>query len=227
MALLAIVSANVGLASEFGSPNGYKFAYPKGWMILTGKGIADAKEEMPKEMIDWIARNKVDFKRIDVVLIRVGEGEFLENMNVVVNNQQIPVDEASKAKVGEEIKKLYNASGLHPEDFLVRMDKLRDRNVYVVDSKIRLPGIATPLRQRQYFIPGGGKTFIVTTSGTVESFPQYEQTFQDVLNSFQTPPPTRFGGFDFSKIVGLSLAGLVIGGIVGGVVALIRKLRGK
>jgi hypothetical protein len=68
------------------------------------------------------------------------------------------------------------------------------------------------------FFPGGGKTFIVTSTAKPETFEKYAPTFDEILASFQAPAPLASSPRLFHG-PGFDQWGAVIGGIVGALVA--------
>src|SRR5438552_2304290 len=97
--LVLMVWALPALGGEYRDPTGFSFTYPDGWVVVTNL----TKDQLPPQTRTWLSKNNVDLSRLSMVLIRDGQDEFLENMNVVVDHQEIPVNESALQKIKEMI----------------------------------------------------------------------------------------------------------------------------
>jgi hypothetical protein len=197
-------------AEVYTDPSGFSFTYPDGWFVVPRSNMGQVKDALPPGVKAWMAKNNFDFSRISVVLVRVGEGDFLENLNVVVEKQQIPVNDNTIKEASNQ----YAKAGAKVENFQGRVQQVASRPALVMDYQVVLPGTQRPLRQRQALIPGGGKTYMVTCTALPESFEQHRPTFETILASFQAPPPVS-QGFDWNQVLVGGMVGAVVGGLVG------------
>src|SRR5262249_42597506 len=88
-AVLVFSGAGSAFGGDYADPSGFSFTYPEGWIPLH-RSMKDAAQALPPELKNWIAKNNVNLDRATVFLIRNGREEFLENLNVVIEKQQIP-----------------------------------------------------------------------------------------------------------------------------------------
>jgi hypothetical protein len=182
--------------------------------------MANVNQALPQELRDWIAKNNVDLNRVAVMLIRNGREEFLENLNVVVEKQEMPVNANTARQLTDVLTKQYTGMGIKLENLQGRVEKVGSRDAVVVNFQSRPPAVAAPLRQRQVMIPGGGNTYIITCTARADTFDQYLPTFETILASFRAPPPVA-KGFDWGRVVSGGVAGGIAGGVIGGLAGII------
>lgn len=219
---LLLLTSAAASGGDYTDPSGFAFTYPEDWVPLTHSAMSDVNQALPQEIKAWIANNNVDLSLIAVVLVRNGHEEFLENLNVVVQKQQIPVDATMVKRLAESMPKQFESMGVSVDNVQGRVQKIGSHDAVVFDYQSRIPGVADLLRQRQVFFPGGGNTYIVTCSAKVDSFDQHLPTFEKILASFQVPAPVA-SGFDWSRVMTTG----VIGGIAGGLVGALKMARRK
>lgn len=223
---IVLVCGQTAFAGTYTDPSGFSFTYPDGWITVTRAQVGEVNQVIPPEIRNWVNHSNIDLNRMAVVLLRNGQEEFLENINVVVDSQQIPLDDDSLQELNEKLPQQYRAAGATIEDFQARIQKVGSREAMVVEYRARMPGMPETLRQKQVMFPGGGKTYIVTYTATADSFERYRATFDNVLLSFQTPDPLS-QGFDWNRVIMMALVGAVIGGLIGGVSWITKKLSKK
>lgn len=204
-------------ADVYSDPSGFSFTYPEGWFPISKSDQGQLSNVLPPELKDWLSKNNADLSMISVMVVRAGESEFLENVNVASQQGQVPVASSSVAEVSSTIRQQFQQAGARIDNMNAVVRQVASRDVYVFDYVLSLPGAGAPVRQRQFIIPGGGKTFFVTCSSTPEAFATYEPTFEQMLSSFQAPAVIKKG------ISGSAIAG-GIGGLVGGLIALLAGL---
>jgi PsbP len=226
-AILAFVSAAAGAdGTAYVDPSGFSFSYPRGWVAVAKPNLSLKESDLPLGIQSWIKKNNVDLSRVSVTLIRNGQGAFLENLNVVVDQQQIPTTAATVKKLLQELPKQYQSMGLTVENLRVRLEKVGKNDAITVDYEAKFPGLATPLRQMQVYFAGGGKTYIVTCSALADAFAEPFETFDTILATFKVPGPVLQPvfqqGFDWNRMVTMGL----IAGLIGGLAGLVKKLVG-
>jgi hypothetical protein len=160
------------------------------------------------------------------MLIRNGNEEFLENLNVVVENEQIPLNNDSVKKLADLWAKQSQSMGAKLENYQGRVQRVGSRDAIVTEHRIQMPGVPVPLWQRQVLFPGGGKTFIVTCTAKADSFQPFVPTFDTILASFQVPPPVAMG-FNWKQVGVAAIVGGIVGGLGGGLAVFIKKTTSK
>ncbi|MGC3965921.1 MAG: hypothetical protein QM775_00675 [Pirellulales bacterium] len=151
-------------------------------------------------------------------------------MNVVVEKKQIPLDQKTLDELADFLPQQFKQVGADCTIIRKSLQKYGANQAGILEYDARLPGIPMPLKQRQVYFVGGGKTFIVTCTATAGTFTKYAPTFDAMLASFEVPEPV---GFNWSKVLAGGSRGAIIGGLVGlaagligGGVALMKKLSG-
>jgi hypothetical protein len=227
-AVILLVGARTSAAGEYSDPDGFSVVYPEGWFALSKTEVGAMRENLPPGIKSWVEKSKIDFKTINLILVREGDEDepFLENMNVAVRPGQLSLDPASVKAILPKLRQEYKSLGATIEGLEGHVEKLGANEALVVSFKSRFPVLDFPLRQRQVFIPGGGKTFTLTCTGPADTFAKYAPVFETILASLKVPAPIA-KGFQWSGVWGGALNGGVIGGIAGAVGVLILKLSGK
>jgi hypothetical protein len=217
----------VALGGDYSDPSGFSFEYPEGWYPVTQQSLQEAKKSFPPELKQWLAQNRIDLSHISVMVVRnAGDQEFHENLNVVVDKQQIPVDENSLKKLSDLFTKQYSSAGVKIEDLSSRFHQIGARKAMVFELVAKYPGQDSPVRQRQFVLPGGGKTYFITFTAPAERFERTWPTFESVLYTFQAPEPVPTG-FDFGRILNKAVVGAIVGMVIGGLVAVWRLIGGQ
>lgn len=219
---LLMLSCAVASGGDYTDPSGFALSYPEDWVPLTHSAMGEVQQSLPQELKDWVANNHVDLSRVAVVVVRNGHEEFLENLNVVVEKQQIPVNEKAVKQLVDSLPKQFGSMGISVENVQGRIQRFGSHDAAVLDYQSRMPGVEYLLWQRQVFFPGGGNTYIVTCSATADSFQQHQPTFDKILESFRAPAPTA-AGFDWSRISTSGVVAGIIGGLIGGLTVARKK----
>jgi hypothetical protein len=212
--LILLACGQSAFGETYSDPSGFSFTYPEGWIAVTQKAMGDVNQIVPDDTKEWVLKNNVDLSQIAVTVIRDGNEEFLENLNVVVKPQQIPVNDKFEKELKAAISQQLGTMGVKLEGVQSRIEKIGSRDAIVVTFQSRLPGVDDLLRQKQIMLPGGGNTYIITCTAKADSFDKYQPTFDAVLASFQAPAPAT-QGFVWNQA---AVSG-AIGGVVGGMIA--------
>src|SRR6516164_7941575 len=80
---LLLALEQTALGGQFSDPSGFSFTYPQGWTAVNREVLEKATNELAQQVKDWVTKNRVDFNQVKVAIIHEGEGDFLENVNVV------------------------------------------------------------------------------------------------------------------------------------------------
>lgn len=203
---------------EHHDPTGYSFSYPGGWIAVTKELGKLGREALPEDVRSYLAKNNVDLGRMSIMLIRDADEEFLENVNVVVDHQEMPMVDDSRQKLVELLPGQYRSLGAEMSNVRGQLRNVGKHDAVVLDYNVKLPTVPKLLRQRQAYLAGGGNTYIVTFTANSDSFAKYEPTFDTILASFDVPAPTR-KGFDWKQ---MAITGLV-GGLAAGLLGLYQK----
>ena len=209
-------------AGNYADPSGFSFTYPDGWIPVNRAAMGNVNDVLPPEVKNWVAKNNVNLNQLPVMLIREGHEEFLENLNVVIHPQQIPVDESTVKKLTGIVGQQYTAIGGKVTDVQGSVQKMSSRDVIVMEYQARLPGNPFLLRQRQVSFPGGGKTYIVTCTAKADTFAKFQPAFDSVLASFQAPDPVA-QGLNWNRAALTGVVGGVLGALIGVVSWLAKK----
>jgi hypothetical protein len=211
---MMILPEQTAQADVYSDPTGFSFTYPEGWFPIPKSDQGQLTNVLPPELKDWLSKNNTDLSMISVMVVRAGEGEFLENVNVATQPGQVPVAVSSVGEVASSITQQFQKAGARIDNMNAVVRQVASRDVYVIDYVLTLPGSGAPVRQRQFIIPGGGKTVFVTCSSTPDAFAAYEPAFEQMLSSFQAPAVIK------KSVSGGALIG-GLGGFVGGLIALL------
>lgn len=157
-----------------------------------------------------------------VLLVRDGDDDFLQNLNVVVVEEQQPVNDATLKQLLKLFPQQFASMGLKVNDLQGRMQKVGINEALVFDYRFVVPGTETEVKQRQVRIPGGGKTYIVTCTWKADLSADSLVPFENMLASFKVPAPIA-RGFDMTSV----LRGAVIGAVVGALVVLFKMIAGS
>lgn len=186
----ALMTAGAGTmpaaGAEYAEPSGLSFVYPEGWTAVSGGLLAGARNTMRPDIQTWMTQNSVQ-----VLLIHNGRdgSDFRENLNVVVEEQQLPLSDRTLKTLGTAVAGQYESMGAKLEDFHARIDRVGTNQAAVIEYRITFPGRPAALRQKQVLIPGGGRTYVVTCSAEADSFADHARSFDDILASIKVPPP--------------------------------------
>lgn len=220
--LLALAASARG--GEFHDPSGFSFTYPNGWIAINRAKMGDPSQLLPSSMRNWVAKNNVNLSQVAVILLRNGNAEFLENLNVVVDEkQQIPVNDDLVKQMTEMLPKQYEPLGIKISKLNVRIAQVGGRDALIAEYHAKMPGVPFLLWQKQMTIPGGGKTYTVTCTTKADSYQRYEPVFDKMLRSFETPEPKEFA---LTGDMPFTLIGGIVGGIIGAFVWIVKQLLG-
>ena len=217
-----LVWGEFAVGGTFTDPSGFSFTYPDGWVAVNRGTLEDLNQVVQK----WVSKNKIDFERVKVLVIRNGKEEFLENVNVVVLDQEIPLNQNTLGKMKDVVVQQYQRVGAKADNVQARMKKFGNRNTVVVDYNLQLPRAPFPVRQRQVTFPGGGKSYIVTCTAKTDTFDHNEPVFERILTSFQVPEPTS-RKFDWTRVLTMAAVGGIVGGLVAVVIAVVKSISGR
>ncbi len=221
--LVLVCVGNPALGGEYTDPSGFSFTYPDDWVVVTREILADARKQVGPDVKDWLAKTNMDLNRIRVAVFRKGHDE---NLNVIVNDKELPVNDRSVQELRNVLPQQFKTAGFQADNLQVGIQKIGPHEVAVSDFQVRLPVSPDLFREKQVYLPGGGKTFIITCTAKANSFQQVAPAFEQILASFRVPPPTP-GGFDWKGVMITGLIGGVAGGLIGGAFALYKKLAAR
>lgn len=217
--LLAVVC--VASAGQYTDPTGFSFTYPDGWVSISKLSQA----ALPQELKGWMSKNHIDLSKVSVVVAHPSQSDFYENLNVVVTAGDAPIDEDSCRQLRSVIPQQLRMLGVTIENVDAGVQQLGANKAIVVEFQSRMPGVTFPLRQCQFYMSSGGKTFIVTCTAKASTFSQFAPTFVQMAASFKLPGGSqqsagRAGistpaGDQWAEWKSHWLMGLIVGGVAG------------
>jgi hypothetical protein len=213
--LLLLAGAPSAFGERYVDPSGFSFDCPDGWVALPGGAMKEIEQAVPREMQELITRANVDLRGLAVLLIQVAEDEPTATLNVMVQPEQMPINDDKVAELAKTLPRQYAGMGFKLEDFRTGREKVGSRDVIVVEYHAQIPGASGSQHHRQVVFVGGGKSYLVTCGAPVEVFEEYRATFDNVLASFQVPPPVA-PRFDWNELFERTVIGAVAGGMIGG-----------
>ena len=209
-AVLSLISVAAAVGGEYTDPSGFSFTYPDGWFAAA----KFTKANLPAELANWIAKNHVDLSQVAVVLIHAGRGDFLDNLNVVVVHEEMPIDGSSVKQIEDGLPRQYRSMGISVENLDGHIQQIGNNKAIVFDYRSRLPGLGFPISQRQYYLPLAGNTYILTCTAKPDAFAKSENVFETIVESFSV------GGSTAAQApFGLNMDRTLIFGVIGGAVA--------
>jgi hypothetical protein len=227
LAALSLLAGRAAIAGEYHDPSGFSFTYPDGWFAA---GKFESLAKLPPELARWIANNHIDLKQVAVVLIHAGRGSFLENLNVVVVHDEMPLDDASIKEIENGLPAQYRSMGVSIENLEGHVQQAGNNKALVVDYSSRLPGLGFPMSQRQYYVPLAGSTYVVTCTATSESFARIAPVFEEIVGSFATTASRPAGALKDFKTDQVFIFGVIGGaafGMVGALVAAWKSMKNR
>jgi len=227
LAALGLLAGTALVAGEYRDQSGFSFTYPDGWYAA---GKFENLAKLPPELAKWIANNHIDLNQVAVVLIHSGRGSFLDNLNVVVVHDEMPLDDASIREIENGLPGQYRSMGVSIENLEGHVQQVGNNKAMVVDYRSRLPGLSLPMRQRQYYVPLGGNTYIVTCTSTSEGFARSAPLFEQIVESFATTasnPAGALNHFKTDKVLIFGVIGGAVFGMIGALVAAWKSMRNR
>lgn len=230
MTLLFPMSATLGMAGGYSDPAGFSLTYPDGWVAITDANMKETFDAFPPGVQTWIRNNRFDMSAIKVILLRDGDPEgFLENVNVVVGDGEIELNEKTVDELRRIVPQKFFEAGMKADNLRIRLEQRGGRPMVVSDYRLVLPGeldVDGAVQQRQFQVPGGGKTFTITCTAQPDTFATWEPVFEEIGAAFQ-PPPSQPRGVSIRQVAQSSavwgVVGALVGGLVGGAISIFRK----
>jgi len=227
--LIALVCVGSAFGGHYADPSGFSLDYPDGWIPITRDSMEKGSRALPAELKAWVSKHNVDLNRIAVMVVRDGRDDFLESINVIVDNEQVPLNDGAAQNLAGQFRKRYEAMDMKVDNLEGRVQRVGLRTAVVLEGRLQMPGVPHILRQKQVLFPGGGKTYIVTCTAKVGTFDKYQPAFDRMLASVEVPPPTA-SRLDGNSALSSAVMCGVLGGIGGGLVGLVcwfnKKLSG-
>jgi hypothetical protein len=228
LAGLSLLTAAAAVAGEYHDRSGFTFTYPDGWFAA---GKFENLANLPPELASWIKNNHIDLNQVAVVLIHAGHGSFLDNLNVVVVHDEMPLDDASIKEIENGLPRQYRSMGVSIENLESHLRQVGSNKAMVVDYRSRLPGLPLPIWQRQYYIPLAGNTYILTCTATSQSFAASAPVFERIVESFSatalTTPAGALDNFKKDQVLIFGVIGGAVFGMIGALVAAWKSMKNR
>lgn len=180
VALLLCVHS-VALAEWHRNWEGFAMESPPGWSVVSKVNA----QQINSQARDWAAKSKLDFNKISVVFVRPVAGNFADNMNVVVEPQQLPINGDSARQLLDLLPTQFALVGYKSSNFRVSTRKYGGLETLVIEFDSQPPLMKEKLKQKQVYFSGHGKTYIVTCSSLAERFTQIEPLFDQSLDTMK------------------------------------------
>jgi hypothetical protein len=217
--LLGLSFSGAVRAESHSDPSGFTCTGPEGWEVISASRMGEVSGAMDPAVQKWVQDNGIDLSQVKVIFLRNGDLQsFLENINVVVESGQILVSEAMRKHLLDVVPRKFAQAGLTVIDFQNRIVTINGRAMVASDYRVKFPdstGVGT-IRQRQYVVPGGGKTYTITCTALPDTFDTYEPRFAAFAESFVVPAPTATG-IDWSAVLKSSAVWGGLAGLIGGI----------
>ena len=200
----------VAEAAEFKSEAGISFQYPDEWTVLSELN----QEQFTPAVQAYVKESQIDLRAIHVMVVRLNDSDFQENMNVVITPHEVPVTASSIEKFLPQIKSQNATTGIQMSELSGDLITIADRQAINLTFKTKLPFEDNLLQQRQVLIPGGGQTFTITFTALPTTYSQHVGAFDSVLQSLKLAPQQSSFNWDaIGRLCG-TMIGVPIGVIV-------------
>jgi hypothetical protein len=214
-------------AASYSDPSGFSFTCPEGWSVVADPGNQTDSSAVPAAAREWIQKNGASLSSAKAVVLKDGANGFTPNLNVIVQQQEMPMRQSSVDKLLNILPGQYSSRGITIEQMEGKLTQYAGRDAGFIQYISHFRQIPWPLRQRQVFFVGGGNTYILTFTSRADEFTANEPALDSILNSFNAPAAMA-QGFNWGKVWSSAGSGAVIGGVagaIGGLVLLLRKKR--
>lgn len=200
------------------SVEGYSIKVPTFWRVVD-RSMTD---QMSSAVNDMMKGQNLPARRMDVMIEEQTLGAS-SNINVVVVEQSFKVNEANLSEVVKQYRQEMMSMGLRLAKFESKVTKVNGQPCFEFRNQVAMFG--QMLAQRQYHIPTGSKTFIVTCTAPLHSRKMSGDAFDVAMSSF-----TIKGGFAFLgnlRELPAWMWGAIVGGLTGMVVGVVKYLIGR
>jgi len=156
--------------SEFTSPKGFAITYPTGWRAVP---------------LDKLAQMESGAAHIDAMICKRGDGKFIDNLNVIVMPQPIPIE----ANIGEKlialVKGQMEAGGKKLKDMKSQRTDVGGIKAIALAFEIEQPGSDDSMRNWQVYIPGAKQTYIVTCGALKSRWADRWPIFKEMIDTMR------------------------------------------
>ena len=215
-----LAAAGLTSAGEYSDPSGYGFRYPEGWVAVSELD----RDSVAKEVREWLDNQAIDLTVLSVVVVDPGPKEFSPNCNVVLIEGEIPVTDGTLQDMLGALPGKYRSMKIEVSNLKGALQQVGANQAIVFHYDTKLPGVPFPLHQQQVYLPGGGKTHIITCTTTIDRIAQDDLAFQSILATFQVPP-VQGSRLNWNEVGSSSLIGGIVGGLTAGIVVGLMQLR--
>jgi len=209
--------------NRFSSTQGFSFAYPEGWVVLT----KEQQHVLVNEYKTVLGKlGDVNFDAMAVIVFNPQNEEFPENINVIVAPGMVPVNEDSKQKHTQTMSEGMRNAGITVTDTVSEITKFGDREALSLRMTLNYPSLSRPIRQWQVALPGRNQTYIITASAGAASFQTYEGAFKRALESFEVDGGSFWFWHSLPAVAQYAIGGAVIGLVISLLGTLFKKIAG-
>ncbi len=209
-------------ADRYTSSKGFSIVPPAGWVTADKEHREAATAEAQRHFQNL---RDVDLSQIAVMFFNPEDVEFASNLNVVFVKDRVRPSESNRQKLIDEMKGEYRRMGLAITGFVGEIRTIAGQQSLAVSYNSTIGDMK--VSQRQYVVPGGRGTYIVTCTTTQADRDKYEPIFEQAIGTLQVDPPTGLAALtsDIPRPLLLAVVGGAIGLIVAIVVGIARKAR--
>ncbi|WP_339749468.1 hypothetical protein [uncultured Rubinisphaera sp.] len=179
---------NSAFSEDYRDKSGFSFTHPAGWLPINGSLKSELIDGgMTDTAKDYLKKQSFDFEKIKVLLIRNGQDDFLENVNVVVVDGKLPATQEFADLLVKMLPQQYKQMGMDVDNFKSKIKTFGSNEGIIVNQRMN-PSETVPnaLKQRQFYMASQNqeKSYIITYTATPETFKDHVKTFEQVLESF-------------------------------------------
>jgi hypothetical protein len=204
--------------AQYKSDKGFTIDYPSNWQVATPQEL----QKMEQQVRDAIhQKGLTDTSQVALFIKDPAPSLLQANINVTVKDGMIPLTDSDDVNVHlrQTAKQLSTAYGLQLAEFNAGIETMGENKCAI--ARYRLAGPGGSMRQIQMSVPVNRKTYIFTcTSQGGEASKKYDPLFEKMLASVKIergflgnlPPWAVYA---------------IIGGIAGGIIALVAGMTRK
>lgn len=196
---------------------GFTFQTPPGWVDLSPDAPEAERNKAPAALLEQVKSSGHAFFAAD--LAHADDG-FMENVNAIVQPGSSPVTAALLDDVELRMRAEIGKQGMSYRVLEKSLVTVAGATAGRVVGELTMQGRV--VKQIQYLLPGREHHAILTFSTTPESFAEYQPRFDAAGQATRgtVEPKSRW-----AKIGARAVRGAIIGGLLGGLAALVMALR--
>lgn len=218
--LCSVLTAPQGDGPQRFAGAAYSFACPDGWVLASKETIDEVRREVgATPMLE-----NVDLQKVDALVFDPEVADTFASVNFVTADGRMAVDDAGAERLRKELTDGLASLGVDfRSDLTVACSRVGDAACYEVAYDALLPTAPAVMRQRQLLVPLGAQVLTVTMTATQDAFASVEPSFAALLSTLQVE--ASGGLVDAWRSLPRMVRSGVIGGVIGGAIALVMSRR--